>query len=197
MESETKQKILDATERLIGLKGLARVTTRDIARETGLSEGAIYRHFDHKEDIFLALLAKYLPALHQTLQAHPAGSGTIQENLSALALAAVRHYERLHPLSSAFLADAQLLEQFRSTLQLYHLGPQNLVMRFAAYIEQEQHLNRIGRQIPAVTVATLLLGPCFQYAFMHNFTGTVPFGTTDQQFVEELVQGLIAGIHPS
>ena len=63
MAGETRQKILDAAEKLLLLKGMARVTTKEIARETGLSEGALYRHFDHKEEIFFALMARHLPVL--------------------------------------------------------------------------------------------------------------------------------------
>ncbi len=38
MVGETRHKILDAAEKLILLKGLTRVTTKEIARATGLSE---------------------------------------------------------------------------------------------------------------------------------------------------------------
>src|SRR5579864_4615978 len=91
MAGETRQKILDATEKLLLLKGLARVTTKEIARETGLSEGALYRHFDHKEEIFFALMAKYLPVLHHTFQTHRPGTGTLSENLASIAQATI-HY---------------------------------------------------------------------------------------------------------
>src|SRR6058998_538193 len=73
MAGETRQKIMEAVERLVQLKGLIRVTTKDIARETGLSEGALYRHFNHKEEIFFALMARHLPAFHEAFQAHQAG----------------------------------------------------------------------------------------------------------------------------
>src|SRR6266487_2690861 len=79
MAGATRQKILDAAEKLLLLKGLARVTTKEIARETGLSEGALYRHFDHKEEIFFALMARHLPAFHEAFQAHQAGTGTPSE----------------------------------------------------------------------------------------------------------------------
>ena len=59
MAGETRQKILDATQKLIQLRGLSRVTTKEIARETGLSEGALYRHFEHKEEVFFAIIAGY------------------------------------------------------------------------------------------------------------------------------------------
>lgn len=49
MAEETWQKILNAVKKLILLKGLSHVTTKEIARETGISEGALYRHLKHKE----------------------------------------------------------------------------------------------------------------------------------------------------
>src|SRR5258708_26434140 len=70
MAGETQQKILDAAEKLLLLKGLARVTTKEIARETGLSEGALYRQFDHKQEIIFLLLSRHLAAFHQTFAAH-------------------------------------------------------------------------------------------------------------------------------
>src|SRR6266568_7439853 len=62
MQGRTQQQIMEAVEQLIHSKGLARVTTKEIARATGLSEGALYRHFDHKEEVFFAILMKYLPS---------------------------------------------------------------------------------------------------------------------------------------
>src|SRR5260370_5310446 len=117
MPGETRQKILDAAEKLILWKGLARVTTKEIARETGLSEGALYRHFDHKEEIFFALLAEHLPALHDTFQAHQPGTRTLNENLAAIAQATIRYYEQLIPLGASFLPHTELLTQVRAIIQ--------------------------------------------------------------------------------
>ena len=120
---ETRQKILDAAEKLILLKGLAHVTTKEIAREVGLSEGALYRHFDHKEEIFFALMATHLPAFYDAFQTHRGGTATLRENLAALALAAIHYYEQILPMGVSFLADTELLTQFRATTQPLGLGP--------------------------------------------------------------------------
>ena len=194
---ETRQKILDATEKLILLKGLTHVTTKEIAREVGLAESALYRHFDHKEDIFFALMAEHLPTFHETFQTHPAGSATISENLTALALAVIHYYEQLLPMGVSFLADKELLAQFRATAQPLGMGPHNLFEWVAAYLGEEQHLGRLGQHLPSLTMATLLLGPCFQWVFNRQFLGFDPFHHTEQQFAEELVQGVLAGILPS
>jgi AcrR family transcriptional regulator len=197
MAGETRQKILDAAEKLILLKGLARVTTKDIAREVGLSEGALYRQFDHKEEIFFALIVKHLPAFLDAFQTHQAGTGTINENLAAIAQATVRYYEQLIPMGASFLADAELLAQFRGTIQSLKVGPQNVFEQVAAYIEEEQQLGRITDHIPALSIAILLLGPCFQWVFLRQFLGYDPFNKTEQQFAEDLVQGLTSSILPS
>jgi AcrR family transcriptional regulator len=51
-----KDQIVTATKRLIIRRGSERLTVRAIAKEVGLSEGALYRHFKSKRDI-LSLLA--------------------------------------------------------------------------------------------------------------------------------------------
>jgi AcrR family transcriptional regulator len=197
MAGETRQKILDATKKLILLRGLARVTTKEIARETGLSEGALYRHFDHKEEIFFVLMAKHLPALHDTFQTHLPGTGTLSENLAAIAQATIQYYEQIVPMGASFLADMGLLDQFRATIRPLHMGPQNVFELVTAYIEEEQQLGRIGQHVPALSIAILLLGPCFQWVFNQQFLGYDPFNKTEQQFAKDLVQVLTASILPS
>lgn len=197
MAGETRQRILEAAEKLIQMKGLARVTTRDIARETRLSEGALYRHFDRKEEILFAVVSKYLPGLLDVVQSHPAGTSTVRENLTAIAVAAVRYYGQLFPFSASCLADTALLARYREAIQRFNGGPQTIFTLIAAYVEEEQQLGRIGGQIPALSIATLLLGPCLQRVFMVHLLGRDPFDKTDQQFAEELVQALTAGILPA
>ncbi|GHO87447.1 TetR/AcrR family transcriptional regulator [Dictyobacter formicarum] len=193
----TRHKILEAAEKLLLLKGSAHVTTKEIARAVGLSESALYRHFDHKEDIFFALMAEHLPVFHEVFQTHQAGTATVRENLVALVLATVHYYGQLIPMGVSFLADKELLEQFRATTQPLDIGPHNVFERLAAYLEEEQRLGRLRQYPSALTMATLLLGPCFQRAFNQQFMGFDPFHQTDQQFAEELVQGLLAAILPS
>ena len=197
MPGETRQKILDATERLIQMRGLGRVTTKEIARETGLSEGALYRHFGHKEEVFFEIVQKYLPAFLDTLGTHMAGTGHVDENLEAIALAAIQYYGKLIPMGASFLADAALLAEYRKQLQQISGGPQRFFEVVAAYIEEEQQLGRIARHTSALSIAIQLLGPCFQYEFMRQFTGELPFGWSGHEFVKDLVQGLIPGHFPA
>lgn len=52
---EREQRILEAAKTLILRYGYDKTTVSDIAREAGVSKGAIYLHFSSKEDLFSAL----------------------------------------------------------------------------------------------------------------------------------------------
>jgi len=48
--------IIEAAGKLLSHDGIASLTTKNLAKEMGFSESAIYRHFKGKEDIIVALL---------------------------------------------------------------------------------------------------------------------------------------------
>ncbi|HEY9102957.1 TetR family transcriptional regulator [Chitinimonas sp.] len=53
--AETREQLLDAAERVFCSKGVAQTTLDDIAREAGLTRGALYWHFKNKTDLFSAM----------------------------------------------------------------------------------------------------------------------------------------------
>ena len=54
-----QQEIVEIAIRLIAEGGIQRLTMSNIAKQIGISEPAIYRHFQSKKDILLALLAQF------------------------------------------------------------------------------------------------------------------------------------------
>lgn len=69
----SKAKIMDAAARLFVQKGYHGTSVATIAHATGLTAGALYRHFKSKEDLLLALIRKfdvdYLDRLAEELDA--------------------------------------------------------------------------------------------------------------------------------
>lgn len=78
--TEREQRILDAAADLFGHYGYDKTTVDDIARQAGISKGAIYLHFGSKDDLFEGLLIRemmtFAESWLQYLEADPKG-GTI------------------------------------------------------------------------------------------------------------------------
>lgn len=53
---ETRNRILDAAERVFGASGVSRTSLGDVARAAGVTRGAIYWHFKDKSDLFTAMV---------------------------------------------------------------------------------------------------------------------------------------------
>ena len=67
--SDTGQKLLAATLKMISLKGYLGTTTREIASAAGVTEVTLFRHFGSKENLFEEMLNRYsfLPELRELL----------------------------------------------------------------------------------------------------------------------------------
>lgn len=53
---ETRDRLLDAAERVFNEKGVSNTTLNDIAEAAGVTRGAIYWHFRNKVDLFNAMI---------------------------------------------------------------------------------------------------------------------------------------------
>ena len=60
MELSSRQKqIINVSINIISKKGLRELTMKNISREIGISEPAIYRHYDSKQKILIAVLESF------------------------------------------------------------------------------------------------------------------------------------------
>jgi len=59
MLTERQIEIIDRSIDIIANKGIQGLTIKNLSKEIGISEPAIYRHFESKTDILLAILANF------------------------------------------------------------------------------------------------------------------------------------------
>jgi AcrR family transcriptional regulator len=64
--SERTEKIIQAAGKLFARQGYHGTSTREIARLADVSENTLFRHFDHKEDLFWAAIRWHLTGLKPT-----------------------------------------------------------------------------------------------------------------------------------
>jgi AcrR family transcriptional regulator len=106
MSADTREKIIRASLALFVRKGIAATTTRDIAREAGIPEEAIFRHFPSKEALAEEIyVSNYLP-FGRALREAGAGGATLAEKVKAVVACFYDAFDR-DPDLYAYLVIAQ------------------------------------------------------------------------------------------
>jgi len=59
MYTERQQEIINKSIEIIATKGIQGLTIKNLSKEIGVSEPAIYRHFENKTDILLSILDNF------------------------------------------------------------------------------------------------------------------------------------------
>lgn len=74
-----KEAILDAARKVIAKFGVHKASVQSIADEAGLSKGAVYYHYQSKDEILYALIDQYLRAAISPFKTSLISSGTPEE----------------------------------------------------------------------------------------------------------------------
>jgi AcrR family transcriptional regulator len=79
--TDTREAILDATDRLMQRYGFRKMTMDDIAREAGISKRTIYTYFPSKEEVGLSSIARVVSFAQSQMQEAAARDGAFAERL--------------------------------------------------------------------------------------------------------------------
>lgn len=125
---ETREAILDATDRLLARYGYRKMTVEDLAREVGIGKGSIYLHFSSKEEVVLSHVDRIVERLKVRLREIAREGGPAAVRLREMLLArvlfrfdSVQHYTRS-------------LDDLLAALR------QNLLARRARYFDEEAQI---------------------------------------------------------
>jgi AcrR family transcriptional regulator len=163
----TRERILDAAARVMREQGVAHATTKEIARAAGCSEALLYRHFDDKQGLFMAVLQERSPGF--TLPDDAVGTGTVEANLARLVSGLLDFYVDSFPISASIFSSSTLLAGHRAAIAAHGGGPQVPHLRLQAYLEAERERGRVRADADVEAVARLLVGAALHQAFLVAF----------------------------
>ncbi|MFF8956273.1 TetR/AcrR family transcriptional regulator [Streptomyces sp. NPDC014894] len=198
MQKPARARLLDAAHDLMLSLGLARTTTKEIARAAGCSEAALYKSFASKEELFIAVLDERLPKLGPLLSDLAAGArrGSLEQNLTEVAREAARFYAQTVPIAASLYADPRLKARHEAAMRALGTGPHRPIQGLDAYLRAEQRAGRVDPGADTYATASLLLGACTHRAFAYDEAeGGVAAPPLDT-FAEGLVRTLLEGITP-
>ncbi|MEV0382998.1 TetR/AcrR family transcriptional regulator [Nonomuraea sp. NPDC050643] len=193
----TRDVILDATAKVMAEQGLANVTIRRIARAAGFTEAALYKHFSSKADLLVAVIRERSPGFTQLAQALR-GGGDLMDDLTAVARAAIDFYRAGFPMFASMFADPDTLDSHKEELRQQGAGPHKANEVVAAFLRAAQRSGRLSKEADVDAAAGLLLGACFQHAFLGHMAtpGQRDDGEAAAAFARTLLEPLVAGVSP-
>ncbi|QKW08572.1 TetR/AcrR family transcriptional regulator [Streptomyces sp. NA04227] len=195
-QQPTRLRILDAAHELMLRLGLARVTTKEIAKAAGCSEAALYKYFPSKEELFISVLTERLPRLGPLLDELVAAppERSVEGNLIEIARQAALFYRQSFPIGASLYAQTQLRERHTEAMRALGAGPHRPIEGLAAYLGAEQRAGRIRPDADPHAAASLLLGACAHRAFVYDMTETGEPPQSLDEFAAGLARTLLAGI---
>jgi AcrR family transcriptional regulator len=139
---ETRERVLAAAAAVFSRDGYVEARMSDIAAEAGVSNGALYRYFENKIDVFAALVAN----LHEEFYEYSGHTPHSLEHdpLDALTDANrgyVEHYYANRDVMRALIEAASVDERFRTIL--WDMRRRH-VERFSRAMRRTHHVEEIG-----------------------------------------------------
>ena len=89
---DTRQRIEEAATKLFVARGITETSVRDITREVGISEGALYRHFESKDDLVCQTFEQGYTSFARELDSLAAGEHGAKNKIAAM----IRGFCRAH-----------------------------------------------------------------------------------------------------
>ena len=142
-------------------RGASRLTTREVARRAGVSEGSVFYHFTDRTGLLTAVIEDGLAALRPRDDAG-LGSGEVAETLVGFARGVEGFLGRALVVMIAAQSDAELRDALAAHLGDNGMGPHVGIRLLADYLAGQQARGAIRADVDTAAIACFVYSVCFQ-----------------------------------
>lgn len=113
-----KEEIKAAVLEIIANEGFSKLSTRNLAKKIGLSEGAIFRHFKSKRNIILSIMEDVKVDLQDSLREIALGPKPANERLNEFLFAHINYLHKHQGITILLFSEAAHMNDVTLKLQL-------------------------------------------------------------------------------
>ena len=197
MKSDTNERLLDATLRLISEKGYLGTSTKEIAMEAGVTEVTLFRHFGSKERLFEEVINRYsfLPTLKDLLSEIEGASHNYEKTLNIIGAGFLKTLKERKSLVRIMNSEINIYPE--KVRDVHSKFIDETIQVLARYFKSRQGKGEL-RRFSAETAAKSFLGMIFSYfnveeiVMGHHITKK-EMERTIKEFVDIFVNGTLKG----
>ena len=186
-----REEILRATLELIRERGMARLTTREVAERAGVSEGSVFYHFDDRFGLLRAVFEQSLEPLH--LHALESGAGDLRATVTKISEGIERFLTASLDVMMAAQSDVELRDSLHAFMRESDYGPHRGITAVGAFIAAQQEAGAVRADVNPTVVASMIVNDAFQRAAVPKLVGSRKGIQPRPAFVDTLMAMLTDG----
>jgi AcrR family transcriptional regulator len=153
--------MLAAAFELLAECGASRLTTREVARRAGVSEGSVFYHFTDRTGLMTAVIEDGLGSL-RTVNQDGLGTGDLDRTLLGFATAVEGFLDRALVVMIAAQSDSELRDGLATYLVDNNMGPHIGIQLLTNYLKDQQDRGLVRADADVEAVAYLVYSAGFQ-----------------------------------
>jgi AcrR family transcriptional regulator len=142
-------------------RGASRLTTREVARRAGVSEGSVFYHFTDRTGLLTAVIEDGLESL-RAVSGGGLGSGELEPTLIGFATAVEGFLDKALVVMIAAQSDSELRDALAAYLVENDMGPHVGIQLLTAFLADQQARGLVRADADVEAVAYLAYSACFQ-----------------------------------
>ena len=103
--TKRQEEIIQSSIQIIDKRGIQGLTIKNLAKEIGVTEGAIYRHFENKKQILLSILSLFREKMKEFQESARSTEQTTYTKLQAILTNYSRFFESNPAIVSVIFAE--------------------------------------------------------------------------------------------
>jgi AcrR family transcriptional regulator len=169
-----REAILAAALQLLRDRGIARVTSREVAALAGVSEASVFYHYKDRAGLLQAVFEQGLEPLQVLSSSRGLRPGEeLNDALTRFANTLDEFLEQALPVMAAAQSDTALRDLMAAYMTEQDLGPHRGVATLGDYLAAEQAAGRVRAGVDPHAAAMLFVGACFTRAAQRQMPAAV------------------------
>jgi AcrR family transcriptional regulator len=183
-----REEILRVTHELLRERGMARLTTREVAERAGVSEGSVFYHFDDRFGLLKAVFERSLGPLH--LESFDQKAGDLRSTVTQMSEGIEAFLNASLDVMMAAQSDASLRESLHAYMLESDYGPHRGIAAIGRYIAARQATGEVRPDLNPTVVASMIVNDALQRAAVPKLVGNRKGIQPRAHFVDTLMRML-------